>query len=283
VYQRSLSWMQRFLAMAESILKRVASSDFRSDPFPHVVVRNALDAEYYRSLMDAFPSIDIVNVEGRPLVNNNDCFMGAVDVVDNPNIAQIWRDFFAYHVSPAFFQEAISLVGGHLRQMYPNLESTIGNSLNDLTSVVADSGSEGDASVQCQFGMNSPVVKESSVRTAHVDKPEKLFNALLYCRAPDDPTPGGDLTLYKFKRKPAFYDKRTAMPTRLEEVISIPYEANTLVLFLNSPVSVHGVRPRPPTPHIRRYINFQVELSKKLFEVPRINPLLAYIERTLHI
>lgn len=268
--------------MVQSILKNVSISDFRREPFPHLAVRNALDPEYYRSLMEAFPSIDVVNIEKRPLVNNNDCFMGAVDVAKSSKVEQAWRDFFAYHVSPDFLREAIGLVAEPLRRLYPNLEKTIGKSLNDLTSAVADSGVEADTYVQCQFGMNSPVTQESSVRTAHVDKPEKLFNALLYCRAPDDPTPGGDLVLYKFKGKPAFYDKRTAMPTRIEEVASIPYEANTLVLFVNSASSVHGVRPRPPTPHIRRYINFQVELSKKLFEIPNINPVVGYLERALH-
>lgn len=267
--------------MAQSVLKNVSVSDFRWEPFPHLAVRNALDPGYYRSLMEAFPSIDVVNVAKRPLVNNNDCFMGAVDVVKSSHVEQMWKDFFAYHVSPDFLREAIALVGEPLRKLYPDLENSIGKKLGDLTSTVADSGNDADAYIQCQFGMNSPVIQESSVRTAHVDKPEKIFNALLYCRAPDDPTPGGDLILYKFKGKPAFYDKRTAMPTRIEEVLSVPYEANTLVLFLNSPLSVHGVRPRPPTPHIRRYINFQVELSNGLFGIPRVNPVLGYLERTL--
>ncbi len=267
--------------MVHSILERVKKSDFRWEPFPHLVVRNALDPDYYRSLMEAFPSIDTVNTEKRPLVNNNDCFMGALDVASSEVVKPIWRDFFAYHVSPGFLREAIALVGDPLRKLYPDIETTIRKPLEKLTSAIADSDERADAYIQCQFGMNSPVVRESSVRTAHVDKPEKIFNALLYCRAPDDPTPGGDLVLYKFKRSPGFYDKRTAMPTRIDEVISVPYESNTLVLFLNSVASVHGVRPRPPTPHIRRYINFQVELSKKLFALPRVNPVLGYIERTL--
>jgi hypothetical protein len=62
-------------------------------------------------------------------------------------------------------------------------------------------------------------------------------------------------------------------------VVSVPYEANTLVLFLNSPNSVHGVTPRPPTPHVRRYINFQVELSRDLFTLPMVNPILGALER----
>jgi 2OG-Fe(II) oxygenase superfamily len=135
--------------------------------------------------------------------------------------------------------------------------------------------------MQCQFGMNSPVITEKSVRTAHIDKPMKIYNALLYCRADDDDSAGGELILYKFHKTPGFYGNRTALPGRITEVVSVPYSRNTLVLFLNSANSVHGVRPRKPTPHIRRYINFQVELETENFRVPYVNPVSAWIERKL--
>ena len=40
---------------------------------------------------------------------------------------------------------------------------------------------------------------------------------------------------------------------------TIPYRANTLVMWLNTPRSLHGVSPRPPTDVPRRYINILAE------------------------
>jgi hypothetical protein len=127
--------------------------------------------------------------------------------------------------------------------------------------------------------MNSPVLRESSVRTAHIDNPKKIYNALLYCRDENDDSEGGDLALYRFKGKPGFRDLRTALANRIEEVARIPYKANTLVLFANSVNSVHGVTPRKPTRHIRRYINFQVELDQPIFDVPYISRVSSFVER----
>jgi 2-oxoglutarate-Fe(II)-dependent oxygenase superfamily protein len=262
-----------------SILQRVTPSDFSLDPFPHLVIRNALPQDLFDSLMETFPPIEVVNVKNRPMVNNNDCFLGAIDVFENKAIADNWRHFFKYHTSAEFFRQAVTLIAEPFRELQPSAEEIIGKKLEKLTIAVSGSKETADAYIQCQFGINSPVVRESSVRTAHVDNPQKLFNALLYCRKHDDPTPGGELVLYKFKREPGFYKTRTAMPTRIEAVGSVPYEANTLVLFLNSPSSVHGVSPRPPTPHVRRYINFQVELSHDLFTLPAVNPILGALER----
>ena len=144
---------------------------------------------------------------------------------------------------------------------------------------IADSGEKADFYIQCQFGVNSPVLRESSVRTAHIDNPKKVYNALLYCRDPDDDSEGGDLAFYRFRGEPGFYGTRTAMPNRIEEVSRLPYEANTLVLFANSVHSVHGVTPRKPTAHVRRYINFQVELENPIFEIPYVGRLNSFVER----
>ena len=70
------------------------------------------------------------------------------------------------------------------------------------------------------------------------------------------------------------------MPNRVIAEKRIAYRANRLVLFLNSPWSVHGVDPRPPTPHVRRYINFLCEFREPLFEIERLSRLSRYYETT---
>ena len=45
-------------------------------------------------------------------------------------------------------------------------------------------------------------------------------------------------------------------PRYVERVRTVPYRANTLVLFSNSPAAIHGVTPRSVTQAPRRYMNF---------------------------
>jgi hypothetical protein len=265
--------------MVQSVLAKAKGRPLTAEPFPHIVIPDALEASYYEKLAAQFPSIDTVNIKGKALVNNTDCFMGAADVFRSGAVSGDWKDFFRYHTSHEFLKEALALTGDAAVKLHPRLEPVLADVRKEQV-IVADSGDKGAFHMQCQFGINSPVTAESSVRTAHIDKPMKIYNALLYCRADDDDSEGGDLILYKFNKQPGFTGNRTAMPGRITEVASVPYRKNTLVLFLNSVGSVHGVRPRKPTKHVRRYINFQVELERPNFVIPTINPVSAWLERT---
>lgn len=264
--------------MVQSVLAKAKGKPLTAEPFPHIVIPDALEASYYEKLVAEFPSIQTINVKNKALVNNTDCFMGAADVFRSDGVSSAWKEFFRYHTSPAFLKEALALTGDAATKLHPHLKPVLAD-VSDEQVIVADSGDKGAFHMQCQFGINSPVVSESSVRTAHIDKPMKIYNALLYCRADDDDSEGGDLILYKFSKQPGFTGNRTAMPGRITEVASVPYRKNMLVLFLNSVGSVHGVRPRKPTRHVRRYINFQVELERPHFAIPTVNPVSAWFER----
>lgn len=263
-----------------SVLSKATIGDLKTDPFPHLVIKDALDTTYYTKLMSAFPSLEIVNAEKRKLTNNDDTFLGAFDALASPKISDEWKDFFRFHTSMDFLAQAMGLIGKPAAAYHPSIASIV-SGVRERKLAIADSGEKADLYIQCQFGVNSPVRRESSVRTAHIDNPKKIYNALLYCRDPKDDSEGGDLAIYRFRNKPGFYGRRTAMPNRIEEVARIPYAANTLVLFANSLNSVHGVTPRKPTPHVRRYINFQVELEVPIFDIPYVSRVTGFVERML--
>jgi hypothetical protein len=264
----------------QSVLSKATIGDVKTDPFPHLVIEDALDASYYNALMSEFPTLDVVNQGKRKLTNNDATFMGASDVLASSDISSEWKHFFRFHTSMDFLAQAMELVGKRVAAIHPAIEPIVSR-VHEYKLAIADSGEKGDLYIQCQFGMNSTVRRESSVRTAHIDNPKKIFNALLYCRDPQDDSEGGDLVLYRFRDEPGFYGLRTAMGNRIAEVAQIPYAANTLVLFANSINSVHGVTPRKPTPHVRRYINFQVELEIPIFEIPYVNRVNSFVERML--
>ena len=41
----------------------------------------------------------------------------------------------------------------------------------------------------------------------------------------------------------------------------VAYAANTLIMFVNSVDSLHGVLPRRPTGRARRYVNFYADVT----------------------
>ena len=53
----------------------------------------------------------------------------------------------------------------------------------------------------------------------------------------------------------------------VEEVVRVPYQTNTLVLFLNSFNAVHGVTPRGVAPHTRMFLNIVGEAKDRHFEI----------------
>lgn len=260
-----------------SVLARAGSLKLESEPFPHLVIDNALDPDVYEVLAAQFPALDIVNHKGRPVRNNRLYQISARAVETDERISEEWKEFFRYHVSNRFWQEALPLLKPQLLAINPELERMAGARLEDFRSVVREkrfAPFDAEICLECHFGINSPVTRTSSVRLPHLDHPSKLFNALLYCRMPQDDTPGGELILYRCIAPPAYAKGSSIMPTRIVEAKRIAYRANRLVLFLSSPWSVHGVAPRPKTPHVRRYVNFLCEFGRPLFELERL-PLMA--------
>src|SRR5690606_13739013 len=88
----------------------------------------------------------------------------------------------------------------------------------------------------------------------------KLYAALLYFRRPEDDVPGGDLDLFRFRSERYYFDGRLDLADRyVERFDTVRYAPNTLVAWLNTSRSLHGVTPRPPNRTTRRYVNFLCE------------------------
>jgi hypothetical protein len=85
-------------------------------------------------------------------------------------------------------------------------------------------------------------------------------------KKPEDKSEGGDLVVYKklgndFK----FLEGRIAPIDKIEEVNRIKYKANSLIIFLNTFDSIHGVSPRIDPEIFRRYVNIDCHVAEKLF------------------
>lgn len=253
--------------MVHSILERLDPSQIILEPQPYIYSTEALDPDYFAELAAAYPTLETVAGTG-PLDNNRAYLMQAREVIDNPQIPVVWREFFACHTSEAFFREMIAFWQAALDRIYPNLADLLGKPVEQASIGLRSRGKEkslenktADVMMDCQFGVNSPVKEKTAVRGPHVDDTHKLYAGLLYFRFPDDQSEGGDLVLYRAKNGNKYYqDGRRDIPAHfLEPFRVVPYRANTLVMYLNTPHSIHGVSPRAVTPLHRRYVNLQCE------------------------
>ncbi len=251
-----------------SILQRALQTDIASDPFPHLVIHDALPAGDYEQLANEFPPAEII-LGGREPFSNRNFRYAANDVLDDERISPGWREFMRYHVSQSFFNEVCALWETQIRQLHPRLEARLAKPLAEWNSSIRFREPPRDIVLECQFTYGTPVAERSRSIGPHVDREVALFAGLFYMREDEDDSEGGDLELYRFADGPPTFEEasRRVPDDRVICFRTIRYAPNTLVFFLHSPWSVHGVSPRSATPFSRRHINFVGELTTKVFDV----------------
>ncbi|MGH6938074.1 hypothetical protein [Hypericibacter sp.] len=253
-----------------SVLASAAPHHVTMQPFPHLIDRNALPAGLYGRLHDLFPPEATILRGRRGVAENTVARLSAVKVVEDPSIASEWCEFFALHTSAAFWSEIVRVFGETIRATFPMLEERLGRPLGELQVGMRGADDEADVLLDCQFAINTPGMRASSVKTPHVDDRKTVFAGLYYLREPDDRSEGGDLELYRWARAPRLLRHRMILPGDVVRSRSVPYAANMLACFVNSRESVHGVSPRSLASKPRRYINLVAQLRFDAFTTPKV-------------
>jgi hypothetical protein len=255
-----------------SVLRNATPARVVTDPYPFIVVDDALPDALCDALIAQYPALDILGVD--PQQNNSRWSVPAHDVAQNGAITQLWRDFVAYHASRAFYDEVIDLFGEHIVRMYPHVFPNVA-ALRSLRIGIRDDDAESDLWLDAQISGNTTVRDASSVKSIHIDSEHKLFTGLLYLRGPNDDSTGGDLDVLRFRKDLTSaqwrrrYDGMFIDDEYVEPVMRVPYARNTLFLFVNGTNSLHGVTVRQPTEHLRLFLNIVGETRVKLFDVPQ--------------
>ena len=263
-----------------SILSNFDQAQIHTEPYPYIVIKNALPEDLYQQLEANFPSEEHV-IDGRE-VKDTWYDYPACRVVKDEQLTELWRNFFRYHVSGSFFREFVEKLGPTLRSLHPDLETSIGKPLEDFGVGMRPGGrgdplAEGaDISMECQFYVNL-TRQPRTVRGPHVDRPSELFAGLLYFRRADDDSSGADLAINSAVSESDLYPASGQVlidelpmeiaPAKVSTVNKVDYAPNTLALFLNSERSIHAVTPRTPTQVPRRHINFCGDITQDLFSL----------------
>ena len=252
----------------QTLLTNVKTSQVLTEPFPHVVVENLLPEDLYLRLASEYPSLEVITRDAA-LSSNQRFSLSAVQALSDVRISSLWQEFVRLHTSQAFFAQVIELFGDHILSIYPSFEKDIGK-LGELNTGVRYDDSRAGANVllDAQICVNTSVVDNpSAVRRVHVDSPNKLFTGLYYLRHPDDTSAGGDLEIYRFRKRPHGFKMAEIDDRYVEVVKAIKYQRNTLIVFLNNIRALHGVTGRAVTPFPRYLFNLVGEVKQPLFDL----------------
>lgn len=258
-----------------SLLSGLGPDDVRLDPFPHLVVPNALDEETHRRLNETFPPFSIIGWAGKATPRSNSRFqLSAWQIMEMTSLPDLWKTFVGQHSAPAFFAEVVALFRDH----WPTAlkEALGGDLLNHPMGLMMREGyNEARILQDARIEINTPVTTvPSTSRGPHLDMPNRLFTCLYYLRHPDDDAVGGDLELFRWKNGPIADTETYALPDDAVEVAAVvPYQANQMVIFPQGIDAIHGVSVRHPTPHTRRYVFISAEIEQNWLVSPAAAPL----------
>ena len=178
-----------------SVLQKAKPSDVSCEPFPHLIIENALPQELATKLTNSFPTNLFLNIG-----NNKRADISANDALEMSGVPKVWREFLDFHSSQAFFDQFLNLFRAHLEPAV-NESMLTTKDVCDATILrrTEKKLQRSEFSLDAQISINTPVTEVSSVRSIHVDAGDKLFSALYYLRQPNDNTTGGDLSLFEWK------------------------------------------------------------------------------------
>jgi len=270
-----------------------------TDPYPHVIIEQALPWDLYEELEKTFPEEQVLNT-----IPHDDgiCYRMKSDILVHPEFQpDIWRKFSEYHTSAEWFMEVYELFKPWLSHpkvtdLLPNLEDNVcargWRGFKEIKEVVVTSSGRKkrvknpkNILTDCQVVMHKPI-KEKTTRTPHIDNPLEMFAGLLYMPYKDDTSTGGNFQIRSTKNNITKvhmaggkiggkdFHALGHVPTKGGREIypedvgpvhtTIPYKRNTFVMFCNmSPNTVHSVSKRINPTMYRRSVNIIAEFRKK--------------------
>lgn len=249
---------------------RLEGAEVSVDPFPHVVLEEALQPDLAAALVREMPSLDVLT-RGAPPESNKRFTLSSADLLGDLRVSETWRSTIRAGLSQSLLDRVARLFADHVERELPGFAKRFGplRSLRARQRVAGEPRGAGVVSLDAQIAVNTPALTSgTTVRTPHLDRTDKFFVGLLYLRPENDASRGADLELYRFADAvPAFGPKRSLSRDAVVVARTIPYRTNTLVLLLNGPRAVHGVSPREATDHPRYFLNLVGEMSGPIFEV----------------
>jgi len=240
------------------VTQSVTKDDLILDPCPYFYIKDALPWNLYDQLVAEYPESHMMQ-DGKThfqarRYRQHEFVPGT--------ISPLWQEFVTYHNSQGYKNRVLDLFEPAIDKYYPELKNSL------ATSAVSErhAGLPGTVQMEVQFVLNGQ--QETTVRTIHIDNSRELFAGLLYMRRSEDISTGGDIQVFrKIVAAPEFTGIREVNPDHVTLAGTVPYQANTMILFLNTADTLHGVTPRIGANCVRRYVNIDAHQDRKLFRL----------------
>jgi len=251
--------------MLLNLLQNHNNKIYKTKPFPYFIIDNALPDEIYEELDSTYPDFKkLIHFDrsNNEYIENTAYRYSAHQSLDDPDLPAIWKDFINYHTSADFCHQLFDIFQDEIKKIYkvdreklPS-ENNIGVRFRDKLHFNTD----------CQFVINTPTNGDTTVIEPHLDNAKEFYAGLFYMKEKEDNSKGGNLTTHSFKGKPSFYGNSRVREENSYLIEEIEYKKNRFVVFLNSPLSIHGVTKREKTDFYRKYMNIIGEFNNKLFD-----------------
>lgn len=252
-----------------SLLQNFSENTVTFKPFPYLVIENALPEDMFDTLQQTYPSLysQGVSIEA----DNQRWSTSALRGLEIAGLHPLWKQLIEYHVSNEFLCEVCRAFEPALLSNYPDRFPNR-EAFTALRSGIrgADKSKSLDLWMDAQICGNTPARTAGSPRGVHLDSTTALYGGLYYLRDDSDDSIGGDLQLWKWNDGFSYGKKsgqyREGVPDRHVDLVrTVPYKANTLVMFINTIDSLHSVTPRLPTPHTRKFFNLLADSEYAYF------------------
>lgn len=244
--------------MEISLFDRLDASYIRRDPFPHAVIDEALPAELCAHLIATRPDIAPPPTREGVRTAIPAWMLRSLEFYD-----PVWQAIAARHLRPDILRRVRTVFGAEWHDHLPEppgddaAYGTMWQDTHESHAILCDA--------RLEIISPNPTTAVSH-RRQHLDTGNRLFSALYYLRAPGDDSEGGGLSLFRYRTgRPDRLDVNEFDDDAVETAVTIPYRANTLVVFPNCPDAIHGSEIRQPTNHDRAYLFITAEVAEDLF------------------
>jgi hypothetical protein len=263
-----------------SLLSGVTAAQVDTDPFPHVVIRGALEPAVADALLAALPPVEVIT-EGAAYGSNEYHQYSAGRSLRSGELPDIWREFIECHVSPSFARQVFDLFDEHLEEPVRRRVNATPAPRYGVRGF--DDNANRRILLDAQVVLNTPVTEAvTSVKGPHVDRPRTFYGATYYLRSKDDTSEGGALQLLRLRgSRYGKFDGPFVSVDDVEVVKTIPYEHNVFVCWPNSIDALHAVSARSITPSFRYYANLLAEQQERWYDLGpyQRNPLPPAVAR----
>lgn len=250
------------------IFDRLSTATMLHDPFPHIILENAIDPHLADRLLQTIPPLERI-LDGKPAGSNQRCNYNSPRILADDTIDDCWKQIVHETTSQGFLKQILGLFGAYIPTEIPEFVNRFGPiDQLDAKNRHLGKGPRNVVGMDCQIAVNTPALTPgTTVRGPHLDNTDKLYICLLYLRHPQDDSTGASLELYQPVTPGLKYVKGVVTP--FSDMVlkkTIPYQHNTLVLFLNSDHAWHGVSLRSAATFPRYHVNIVSEMCHSVYE-----------------